>query len=429
MARDNKAYLYLLAVVLGISGLRCSAMLDPGAASPEYIRLLDVDPPQAIHAMRLTNEGHLLFLSTIIVPRPQKNGAGRDTGFISNFELTTCDGNGNVLSSKRYGDTSDIIAADCIVLADGGVAVAATHVTQNSAIQLKSAIVFFRLDATGNVMLTRQFAPSTDVNQASTIRQTAGGGFLIAASRHNGLNGTTDAIFLYLSANGDSVGIDVVSSTTNGDVYHVSDMSTVESGDWVAFGSYIASGGNPQPWSFRHMGGQLLNGGLLHPHGGSARCITRTGPGGSKGAGQSYIGAGDSSRFGPGNLPTSASIISLDFTGDINGRTVWNRDFTLDAHSSFTSIIPVAGGGLAATGFNATSAGDTSIILFRFDDKGNEVWPHKEYPFAGGEFPTSIVETPDHGFAIGGITTSFGGRPGGRQIFLLRLRTDGSYIQ
>ena len=415
-------------ILLALASLHCTARLDTGAGAAEYFRLLDVDPPQAVNAVRLTNNGNILFLSTIRVPR--------DTGYISNFEITICDPTGNVISSKRYGDTLDVAAADCIVLSDGSVAVVGTS-NLRGYISLKNAIKFYRIDAFGKIANSHEYTPSTELSNATAIATSDNGGFVVAGTGRTGLSGTTDAVFLYLSPTGDSLGMNTVSfggTGNNGNKDFVYDISSMEAGNWVAIGETILGGGknNPQLQSYYHTKSPdtVLISPLATSHGGSFRSILRTGP-------QSYIFVGDSAPFLPPNVDTgfnAASIEAIDFVGSNSlGQTRWFEDFGVGAHSSFTKVIPVSQGGIAATGFTVDPAGDTSVMLFRLDANGKEIWPHKSYPLAGGElrgeFATGVVETLDHGFAIGGITTSFGGRLAPRQIFLLRVKADGTFIQ
>lgn len=111
-----------------------------------------------------------------------------------------------------------------------------------------------------------------------------------------------------------------------------------------------------------------------------------------------FVMAGLNNSFGPyyGNA----------FKIDANGNIVWAKSYTAGFASSFNDIKNVSTGGFIMTGQSTSSGG--GAILVRIDASGNIIWafryqlPNIGSGNASSEWGTSVIETTDGGFLVGG---------------------------
>lgn len=396
---------FLLA--LAALAIRCTPPLSSGASSPNYVRLLDVDPPAAAPVIRLSADGNILVLYTATVPGDS----------VTSIELTEADANGDVLWTKHFGGADNYQAGDVYPLSNGTIAVAGVHTLPSG----YGYDVLVLLDANGNVLKNNEYCywPNLAV---TTLLETSSGDIIIGAQSKDPLNTNPNSQleFLHLSSTGDSLGIALLSGgTTESIQYKITGMSTLDGNSAMGVGTYSA--GSTPTRELYSLGADTISPvGFNVLKAGSLRSIVRTGP-------TSFIVAGDSNNFTPTNdTPWIAAIFSPASAGT-EVTPSWTRAISVGANGSITDIIKTADGGLAATGFSATQTGDTSIVVFRFNANGSDVWPYKSLGFSGGDFANAILELSNGDLVIGGITTSFGSRASGaRQIFLLHLKADGT---
>ncbi|HTF04754.1 MAG TPA: hypothetical protein VK826_12050, partial [Bacteroidia bacterium] len=111
-----------------------------------------------------------------------------------------------------------------------------------------------------------------------------------------------------------------------------------------------------------------------------------------------FVVAGLNNSFGPyyGNA----------FKIDANGNVVWAKSYTAGFASSFSDIKNVSTGGFILTGQSTSSGG--GAILVRLDALGNITWafryqlPNIGSGNASSEYGSSVIETSDGGFLVGG---------------------------
>lgn len=422
--RQQSARVILLLAALAVSGIQCKPPLSSGATPVSYIRLLATDSPVATAAtplsllsplivMRPSSDGNLLFLYTAHTPGDSA----------TSIELTKTDVNGNVLWTQHFGGADNYEAGDCLSLPDGTIAVVGTHILASNYGQ----VALFLLDANGMVSLDKEY-PFTNLPNLSvcTLRLGDTNDFVIGCqSKDPDVTGTSasELEFLRISSTGDSLNYNNLSYNTPNVGYGLTDMSTISDGIGIAVGPWLET--PPylnrtfyqwnSPDSLSVIGDFTTKTGTLHS-------IARTGT-------SSYIVAGDSADFGtaPPLPPHTPWIAQAGPTFSQGMNPVWSRAIRPGLVGSITNIIQSADGGLAATGYIVPTVEDTSIAVFRFDAKGNDVWPYKTYSFDGGDAPNDIIELPNGDLIIGGVTTSFGSRASGaRQIFLLHLKSDGT---
>lgn len=131
---------------------------------------------------------------------------------------------------------------------------------------------------------------------------------------------------------------------------------------------------------------------------------------------------------------------------DSEGRETWNRTFGGDDHEEARAVCQTSDGGYIIVGHiymqsvplppielpgdNETvpgpqewSEGGADIWLIKTDANGNEVW---NWRFGGSEydFGTSVEQTSDGGYIVGGYTSSFGA--GNRDVWLIKTDANGN---
>jgi hypothetical protein len=89
-----------------------------------------------------------------------------------------------------------------------------------------------------------------------------------------------------------------------------------------------------------------------------------------------------------------------------------------------SSLIQTSDGGYAITGFTFSfGAGETDVYVVKLDAKGNLQWTKT----IGGEkddFGYSLIQTADGGYAVAGVTESFGA--GWADVYVVKLDKNGN---
>ncbi|MCW4035416.1 MAG: hypothetical protein NWF03_08645 [Candidatus Bathyarchaeota archaeon] len=92
---------------------------------------------------------------------------------------------------------------------------------------------------------------------------------------------------------------------------------------------------------------------------------------------------------------------------DAQGNMEWNQTYGGPEHDYPHTVIETSDGGFALAGFTFSfGAGEDDVWLVKTDSQGNMQW-NKTYGGTDGDRAKSLVETSDGGFALAGITRSF----------------------
>jgi hypothetical protein len=144
------------------------------------------------------------------------------------------DSDGNVSWQKAYGEQGGGDYASTIQqTADGGYIVAGlTH----SFISSYYAAFLMKLDSDGNVSWRKTYRGQSGFDSASTIQQTADGGYIVAGSTTSD-TGYSAALLMKLDESGN-----IVWQKTYGQQYGVAQIPTIQQ---TADGGYIVAGGAP----------------------------------------------------------------------------------------------------------------------------------------------------------------------------------------
>jgi predicted secreted protein len=142
-----------------------------------------------------------------------------------------------------------------------------------------------------------------------------------------------------------------------------------------------------------------------------AYSLVQTGDGG-------YALAGYTNSFGAGGY--DFWLVKTDATGNMQ----WNKTYggTGDDEGGF--LVQTADGGYALTGLTTSfGAGIADFWLVKTNASGNMQW-NKTYGGTGADDPSMLVQTGDGGYALIGITNSFGA--GGWDFWLVKTNATGN---
>jgi hypothetical protein len=131
-----------------------------------------------------------------------------------------------------------------------------------------------------------------------------------------------------------------------------------------------------------------------------------------------YAVAGWTPSFGAGN--TDVYVVKLNSSGNIE----WTRTIGGGSYEWGYSIIQTTDGGYAVAGrTNSFGAGNWDVYVVKLDGNGNIEWT---CTIGGGNADggSSIIQTTDGGYAVGGRTNSFGA--GNLDIYVVKLDGNGN---
>jgi predicted secreted protein len=141
-----------------------------------------------------------------------------------------------------------------------------------------------------------------------------------------------------------------------------------------------------------------------------AYSIVRTSDGG-------YALAGSTTSFGAGG--NDFWLIKTDVSGNMQ----WMKTYGGAGEEKAQSVVQTNDDGYALAGFtNSFGAGRCDFWLVKTDSGGNMQW-NRTYGGAGDDYAYSLVQTSDGGYALAGFTASFGA--GESDFWLVKTDTDG----
>jgi FlaG/FlaF family flagellin (archaellin) len=142
-----------------------------------------------------------------------------------------------------------------------------------------------------------------------------------------------------------------------------------------------------------------------------ARSLVATSDGG-------YAIAGYTQSFGLGDA--AFWLIKADASGNME----WNKTYGGTSYDLAFSVVKCSDGGYAIAGETASfGAGSNDFWLIKTDELGNMEW-NQTYGGTGTDRARSLVETSDRGYAIAGYTLSFGA--GGYDGWLVKTDASGT---
>jgi hypothetical protein len=342
----------------------------------------------------------------VMAGQTNSSGAGDD-----DFWLVKIDASGNMQWSRTYGGADNDEAYSVVQTADGGYAIAG-HTYSYGAGYADFWLV--KTDTYGNVQWTETYGDALAGESATGVVQTSDGGYAIAGWQ---------TIYPALS-----------------DFWLV---KTDASGNMQWNKTYDDSGRQDNPTGFVQTsdGGYAIAGysGSLMLDDVTDFRLVKTDPSGEAQWNKTYSGATWDFAYGviqtrdggyaiaggtrpePDPLSHAVLLVKTDQTGNM----VWNRTCGGAIHDHAFSVIQTSDGGYTMTGFNSADAeevySDTDVLLVRTNSVGDTVW-NRTYGGAQVDVAYSVVQTGDGGYALVGVTTSFGS--GEYDAWLVKVRAE-----
>jgi hypothetical protein len=133
-----------------------------------------------------------------------------------------------------------------------------------------------------------------------------------------------------------------------------------------------------------------------------------------------FIIAGETASFGAGSY--DVYLIKTD----VDGNVLWTKTYGGTSDDMGNSIRETSDGGFIISGNTYSyGAGGSDVYLIKTDASGDSLWT-KTYGGINDDFGWSLEKTSDGGFAIAGVTTSFGA--GGYDVYLIKTDMAGNAI-
>lgn len=312
------------------------------------------------------------------------------------FWVVKTSSEGHMEWNKTYGGLGIDEAHSIIQTSDGGYAIVGKTASINYTTKYID-IWLVKTDLSGNVEWNRTYGGRYG-DDAYSIAQTADGGYIIVGSTSD-YYGSID-VFLVKT---DLLGVLEWNITFGGSGYDrgKSVIQTIDGG-FVFAGAY---NGNMLLVKTNISGMQQWN---LTLTGAEAECVVQTSDGGYAVA--SNIGA-----------YLDFWLVKIDNAGNIQ----WNQTYgdggaNTDAAKS---IIQTSDGGYAIAGITYSfGSGASDFWVVKTDSTGNVQWS-QTYGGPNYDFPCSIVQTSEGGYAIAGYTNSYGA--GGYDFWLIKTDENG----
>jgi hypothetical protein len=131
-----------------------------------------------------------------------------------------------------------------------------------------------------------------------------------------------------------------------------------------------------------------------------------------------YAIAGETESFGAGEW--DVYVVKLD----ANGNLQWTKTIGGSGGEIGFSFIQTSDGGYAITGLTISfGAGEADVYVVKLDAKGNLQWT-KTIGGPSDEAGYSLIQTSDGGYAIAGSTKSFGA--GEANVYVIKLNANGN---
>jgi hypothetical protein len=159
---------------------------------------------------------------------------------------------------------------------------------------------------------------------------------------------------------------------------------------------------SPSPHFCKAIGGEKFDAGVS---------LIQTSDGG-------YAIAGYTESFGAGEK--DVYVVKLD----ANGNLQWTKTIGGPESEEGNSLIQTSDGGYAITGYTRSfGAGEWDVYVVKLDANGNLQWT-KTIGGKGWDVGNSLIQTSDGGYAITGLTQSFGA--GGADVYVVKLDASGN---
>jgi hypothetical protein len=326
---------------------------------------------------------------------------------MSDFWVIKLDSSGAVVWEKTYGGTNNESVSTIVQASDGGYIVAGYSASFCSS---SFDIWLVKLDNSGTVAWQKTYG-GTNADNAFSLVQTSGGGYVIAGYTKSFGTGKCDVLVMMLDSSG-AVTWEKTYGGTNDDIAY--SMAQTSDGGYIVAGCTKSFGaGGYDAWILKLDGSGITN--WQKTCGGTSddifKSVVQTSDGG-------YVAAGYTKSFGAGL--NDYWVVKLDSSGAV----VWEKTYGGATNDYCSSMSQTSDGGYVAAGYSYSfGAGDVDAWILKLDGSGAVVW-EKNYAGTNNDLIMSMIKTSDGGYAIAGYTKSFGG--GMDDSWVLKLDGDGN---
>jgi hypothetical protein len=308
------------------------------------------------------------------------------------------------------GDTTDE-ASSVRQTADGGYIVAG--LTRSKGAGYSDAWVV-RCDSSGNEIWDKTYG-GQNPDRANAIQQTTEGGYVIIGSTWSFGAGGWDAWLVKI----DAVGNEVWSKTFGG-----SKHDWAESGEQTADGGYVFTGTTESYADSGHNDVWLVK----TDAGGNVSWMTNFNPGNGYAGGSSVEQTADGGYIvtgwtEPQNGQGNGDLVLIKADG--SGNRTWLLTFGTDDEEWGNSVRQTADGGYIVLGFVRMGDGNNDMWLVRTDSAGNVAW-RRTFDHDAVDMGNSVLQTADGGYVLAGYaatTDSFVG-----DAWVIRTDADGERL-
>jgi hypothetical protein len=307
---------------------------------------------------------------------------------------------------KAIGGENDDRGKSLIQTSDGGYAIAGYTISFGAG---EGDVYVVKLDANGNLQWTRTIG-GPEIEEGNSLIQTSDGGYAIAGYTESFGAGKWDVYVVKLDANGnlqwtttiggkkEDVGASLI-QTSDGGYAIAGYTNSFGAGEWDVYVVKLDANGNLQ-WT-RTIGGTKDDLGYS---------LIQTSDGG-------YAIIGSTQSFIPGG--GDVYVVKLD----ANGNLQWTKTIGGPADEIGFSLIQTPDGGYVIAGYtNSFGAGGLDVYVVKLNANGNLQWTK----VIGGkkeDLGLSLIQTSDGGYAITGYTKSFGA--GEWDVYVVKLNVNG----
>lgn len=327
-------------------------------------------------------------------------------GYDATLLMTTNANNDSVVWAATYGGSySD--AFYCVKKSNDNGFIATGFSNKSNASSPAMLVVI--TDATGKMLISRTYGGSA-FTQGFSVIPNADSGYLVAGVIQKTSNSDRDIYLVRINNSGDTLWTKKLGAKRADQYDTVND---------AAYGVIAAPGG-----------GYFLTGSLngYSQYGGKVFLMKVSATGDSlwtktyaKGIGYSLTLTKDNGIAISGSLQEGSNQDIFLLKTDMDGKQLWSKTFGGSGFEYGASMIETSDGGFAIAGItNSSGFGNQDVYLVHTNSMGESPW-EKTYGGAGDDQGYGLVEMPDKGFCVTGLSNS-----GGSYIFLNRTSSDGT---
>jgi hypothetical protein len=303
--------------------------------------------------------------------------------------------------ANTWGGPGANIGYAMVTTTDGGYAVAGASADYSAGGQ---DAYLAKYDSTGKLRWSTTWG-GTAGDQATSLVQTSDGGYAVTGITTSYGAGGEDMMLLKFDGTGNLSWNKTWGGTGTDEGRSV---KQTKDGGYVVTGftnSYGAGGYDMYLTKFDSTGNVTWSrtwGGTVDDRGDS---VIQTADGG-------YAVTGTTGSYGAGGY----DMFLAKYDG--NGTLSWNKTWGGTGTEYGKSVVQTADGGYAVTGYtNSYGAGSYDAFLVKYDSAGNLIW-NNTWGGTGSDQGNQIVLTSDGGYAVTGVTTSYGDTVNGDMLLI-----------